>query len=388
MEIDTWKKIIPRPIVWLIHSFIFSLALILSTGLLNAIFTYSYAPKNLGDVGLKLQYFTEHKDDYDIIFLGPSTTYFGAIPKLFDDLMITEGKKVKSFNFGIAAANISQIDFYLEKILALKPAKLKWIFLDCAFDLFDTHFPTSPTELYWHTPGKTLENFRLILESHKNWQVKTIEIFTNFKSFLYRELGIGQLSTLGQERMLGLYLLTSVSSENKSPERLIQESGYYAIEWLPNLEKWKNRFLGQSLEDYKTKLKKEQSQPQSTQPYLALNPSQKSYKLKMIQKIASRFDREKYMGNNQREPIFLIPPTLDSEINRSPIIEAYNLGYIPTVFAFNDPKKFTNLYQVDRRIDSVHLNQQGSQEFTSFLADTFSRYLRIDPEKLDNLPYL
>lgn len=378
----------PRPIVWLIYSLIFSVALILSTGLLNTIFPYSYAPKNLGDVGLKLQYFTEHKDEYDIIFLGPSTTYFGVIPKVFDDLITREGQTVKSFNFGISAANLSQIDFYLENILALEPAKLKWIFLDCAFDIFDTHFPTTPTELYWHTPGKTLENFRLILESHKNWQVKTIEIFANFKSFFYRELGIGQLSTLWQEKILGLYLLTSASSENKSPERLIQEAGYYSIEWLPNVDKWKSKFLGQGLENYKNQLKSEQSQPETNQQDWALNPSEKSYKLDLMKKIVSRFDRENSVGDRKIEPIFLIPPILESEINRTPIVEAYNLGYLQKVFAFNDPQNFKNLYRVDRRIDSVHLNHQGSQEFTSFLADRFSRYLKRTPEKLNDFTSL
>lgn len=361
MEIEIWQKIMPRPIVWLIHSLIFTLALIFSTGLVNTVYPYFFSPKNLGDVGIKLQYFTEHKDDYDIVFLGPSTTYFGVMPKLFDEVVTTEGTRVKSFNFGMSAANISQVDFYLKKIIDLKPAKLKWIFIDCTFNVFDSHFPTSSIELYWHTPGKTLENFRLILESSHNWNVKTVEMFTNLKSFLYRGLGIGQFSTLWQERILGLYLLTSASSEKKSPEKLIQESGYYAIEWLPHLEKWKKRFLGQSLELYQTELQKELSQPETTQPDSAVNDSGKNYQLEMIKKIALRFDREENTGNTQIKPIFLIPPILESEIYHSTIMKAYILGYIPTLFAFNNPKKYTNLYQVDRRIDSVHLNLQGSQ---------------------------
>jgi hypothetical protein len=382
VEIDIWKKIVPRPLVLFVYSLIFLLALISTAGLTNTFLPYSYTPKNLGDVGIKLQYFTEHKDDYNVIFLGPSSTYFGVIPKLFDELMKTKGESIKSFNFGISGANISQVDFYLKNILALKPAKLKWIFIDCPVDLFDTHFPTSATELYWHTPRKTIENFRLIIESSDNWKIKIIEIFTNFKSFFYRYLGIGQLSNMWQERILDFDLFNSYPSAKIAPKKLIQESGYYAIEWLPNIDKWKQRFLGDNLDTYKKYLKKEQTKSENEQQYSVFNNSEKPYELKMIKKIVSRFDREKYINNNEIEPIFFLPPVLENEVNRYTIVKAYDLGYIPTIFIFNNPNIFANLYQLDRRIDTVHLNQQGAEELTISMADKFSQYLRLSPEKL------
>lgn len=132
-----------RPLFILLLNLLFILTLFLYNGFLNTVFPYSDIPQNHDETSVKWKYFSQHKDNYDIIFLGASTTHFGVIPKLFDKFMAKEGRNVKSFNFGIQGANPSQVDFYLQKILAIKPANLKWIFLDCALDLYIVEFPTS-----------------------------------------------------------------------------------------------------------------------------------------------------------------------------------------------------------------------------------------------------
>lgn len=137
-------------------------------------------PQGLGDVSVKYQYFAQHKDDYDIVFLGASTTYQEVIPNLFDELIAAKGNNVKSFNLGIAGANVAEMDFYLQKVLALKPAKLKWIFLDCFFDVLNENgVPNSAKKVYWHTPRKTIENFQLIAESNQSLQRKLKAIYSN-----------------------------------------------------------------------------------------------------------------------------------------------------------------------------------------------------------------
>ncbi|MEH1980812.1 hypothetical protein [Nostoc sp.] len=364
-----------RPLVMFGYSLIFIITIFLCSGFLNIVLPYYKTIQNLGEISVKWQYLTEHKDDYDAIFLGPSTTYFGVIPKLFDEYMITEGKSVKSFNFGIAGANVSEIDFYLQKILALKPANLKWIFLDCSVDLFTNIGSTSAQEIYWHTPRKTIENFQLILESSiDSWQVKAPYIYANFQSFIYRWLGIGQLSTFWQERILNLDLSNADPLAKVSEDRLLQESGYYAIDWQKKAEKWKTIFRTNGLDTYQKNLKNEQIKLATLNSESAFNNPSIIYGSKMVKNIASRIEQQQ-INNKKIEAVFFIPPLLETDSNPSALYKAYQSGYIDTLFAFNNPNKFSNLYEVDRRIDSAHLNYQGAQEFTLLLASKFAQYL-------------
>ncbi|MBH8578102.1 hypothetical protein I8752_35200 [Nostocaceae cyanobacterium CENA369] len=362
------------------YSLVFILTIILSSGFLNIILPYSKTIQNLGEISVKWQYFTEHKDDYNAIFLGPSTTYFGVVPKLFDEYMTTEGKNVKSFNFGISGANVAEIDFYLQKILELKPANLKWIFLDCSVDLFTNYGATSAQEIYWHTPGKTLENFKLILESSiDSWPVKVSYLSANFQSFIYRWLGLGQFANLWQEKILNIDLSNPDPLAKVSEDKLLQESGYYAIDWQQKAEKWQTLFRANGLNTYLKNLKKEQLKLADSDS--EFNTSSTIYGVQMMRNITAKIKQFR-QNNNKVEAIFFIPPLLEIDSNFSALYKAYKSGYIETLFNFNVPNKFTNLYEVNRRIDSAHLNHQGAQEFTLLLASEFKQHLNNSEEKL------
>lgn len=380
MHVDICKTIVPRPIVMFFYSLIFMLALISTAGLINTVLPSYNIPQNLGDISIKFQYFTDHKDDYDVIFFGPSTTYQGVIPKVFDESMAADGKNVRSFNFGIMAANVAEMDFYLQKILALKPANLKWIFLDCLVNFFVDEAPTSAKNVYWHTPFKTVENFQLIAESTYTLKEKIGGFYANSITFLYRWLGIGYFYNFLQQRAdtLPSYGLQKIIYGDK----LLQEAGYYSMDWMQNSEEWKKTFQANYLESYQRRLKQAKlgvvaRDNTSTDP---LN----SYGFKMIKKIVSRIDNFDEISKNKVVPIFFIPPILDSDADHSSIMRAYKLGYISTLFAFNNPNTFATLYELDRRSDGRHLNHQGAQEFTRALAAKFSQHLKLSQEKLDN----
>jgi hypothetical protein len=371
MNVNTWEKTIPKPIIMFFYGIIFILALISSAGLLNTVSPASNIPENLGDITTKFEYFAKHKDDYDAIFLGPSTTYQGVIPKIFDETMAKTGNSIKSFNFGIMAANVAEMDFYLQKILDLKPANLKWIFLDCVVNIFMENSPTASKNVYWHTPLKTIENFHLIAESNYNLKDRIIGCYANFVSFLYRWLGIGYFSNSWQQQ--GDKLQPDGLPTVVSNDRLLEEAGYYSMDWMKDHEKRKQVFQFNYLESYKKRLKEAKSgvfeqKDTSGQRF-------NSYGIKMIKQIVARIDSSEKVSKNKILPIFFIPPVLDDDVDHFPIIKAYELGYIPTLFAFNDPNTFAALYGIDSRADGRHLNHQGAQEFTRILAAEFSEHL-------------
>lgn len=370
-----------RPAFIFLYSLMFLLALIVTTGLINLISPPFQSLQGTGDVGVKFQYFTEHKDDYDIIFLGPSTTYHGIIPKLFDELMTANGYQVKSFNLGIPGANVAEMDFYLQKVLALKPTKLKWIFLDCIFDVFnEEEEPAAIKNVYWHTPEKTIENFRLIFESNRSLLVKIKAFYTNFISFLYHWFGIGDFSNFLQQRK-------EVLSNGISGEKLLQEAGYYAIDWMDNGEKRKRLFLSNYGEAYQQRLVKAKVVLfEQDDTYNAYKYPLTKYGIKIFKDFVAKVDELEKVTKIKVEPIFLIPPTLHPEIahSASAIIKAFELGYIPTLFDFNHPNTLPNLYEMSNRIDDLHLNHQGAEKLTHILAIKFSEYLKLFEKEVAN----
>ncbi|MBD2677420.1 MULTISPECIES: hypothetical protein [Nostoc] len=361
-----------KPIFILLYGWIFILCLILTNGLINLFLPTSNMHQNLGDVSAKLAYFTKHKDNYDIIFLGPSTTYYGVIPKIFDESIAANGNNLKSFNFGIMSANVAEMDFYLQKILALKPAKLKWIFLDCLVNSFVEETPTATKNVYWHTPIKTLENIKLISESTLNLPIKIIALYANSVSFIHNWLGIGNFSDYVNPRI-------TATPGGILSDRVIQESGYYAMDWMNDIEQLDRIFQEKYLQIYQQELKQAKSESADSQN-ISKYPLD-SYAIKIIKKMIDRINNQEKITHNKIEPIFLIPPALNADVEHTPIMRAFNLGYVSTLFAFNNPNKFPSLFELANRSDQRHLNYQGSEKFTKILAAEFSNHLKLSEQR-------
>ena len=69
------------------------------------------------------------------------------------------------------------------------------------------------------------------------------------------------------------------------------------------------------------------------------------------------------------EPLFVIAPvtTGEEELRRLP-----ERGVVRTLLAFNDPAAYPDLYEVDARADTMHLNERGALRFTQLLAERFA----------------
>ena len=85
------------------------------------------------DIAAKWRYYAENKDRFDTIFVGSSRIQNHLMPALFDRLATEGGKPVKSFNAGVSSMHTPEDGWFLEQILARKPARLRWVFLELDF---------------------------------------------------------------------------------------------------------------------------------------------------------------------------------------------------------------------------------------------------------------
>ena len=81
----------------------------------------------------KLAHLAAHGGEYDAIFVGSSRIQNHLMPALFDRLTAEGGKAVKSFNAGVSSMHTPEDGWFLEQILARKPARLRWVFLEIDF---------------------------------------------------------------------------------------------------------------------------------------------------------------------------------------------------------------------------------------------------------------
>jgi hypothetical protein len=75
------------------------------------------------DLDEKLRYFTEHKDEFDLLFVGSSATFRNYVPRVVDAELAAEGLEITSFNFGVVGFRSFETDFMVKWILAQHPAR-------------------------------------------------------------------------------------------------------------------------------------------------------------------------------------------------------------------------------------------------------------------------
>jgi len=147
---------------------------------------------------------------------------------------------------------------------------------------------------------------------------------------------------------------------------LAQQSGYYALDWKTG-GKYKKRHqdLLDNLDNYYEEVDKIKEVNTSKNNF-------KTYSFKVLENMCNK------LKNQGIKPLLFITPILKSEASTT--INLYKHGDSSTLFGFNNPDTFPNLYQVNRRFDFLHLNDQGAKEFTHYLAEQFAKYLETQQD--------
>ncbi|MEB3883316.1 hypothetical protein [Lyngbya sp. CCY1209] len=322
-------------------------------------------------VSAKLNQFSEKKDEYQAIFIGSSRIYRHIVPSQFDRLMASQGYPIQSYNFGVSGMTVPETHFVLQQILAMTPQNLEFVFLEL-YDvnlLIDDQNLRTERVIYWHTWEHTLWIYQLlwlnVLNEKRNIVLNLKKIYSHTLPLLYN------LTNLGQgDRWIRRILPptegvdTTLNPRGDTAYGTPGIDGYLALddEPGPNFQKRHQEFL-ENLDTYHEKV-------QSITPTPERRAAPTSDQLKAIE------DLIKTVRDSGATPVFIITPVLEKETH---LIAAHTRGYIPLLFAFNDPIEFPTLYDENKRFDLDHLNHGGATEFSKLLAERFSNYL--DGEK-------
>jgi hypothetical protein len=311
------------------------------------------------DLDEKLRYFTEHKDEFDLLFVGSSATFRNYVPRVVDAELAAEGLEITSFNFGVVGFRSFETDFMVKWILAQHPARLRWMVIepptfDPPFEYESIQAEKTELAVHSHTPEETF----LILRSV--WLSKA-------------PLGLRVSETIRHLKLLGLNL----GNIGRAPAAVLQRLNYDP-DWVPPA--WLAEAHGfQSTED----------RPGFTEPDPKDDPlrDHEAYSRKLL--AVDRANRspvslETYNLTALRrqvevlraagvEPIYGVSPIV---FVAPEVLALDQLGELPHLLPFHLPKSYPRLFAVEKRVDASHLRGAGAVEFSQVLAPRLAEILK------------
>lgn len=325
------------------------LAFVVGSWLLHAVLPPAI-PKG---VEAKLKFFTEHKDEFDTVFLGTSHFYYAISPDIFDETTRANGLQTRTFNFGIDAMHPPENFYVLEQILKTRPRNLKWVVVEMGeiqVKWTDEELSTQRL-LYWHDWPRTALTLRKALDPRGDakWYGKIARLWLRRRELTANLLLFAkQFANAG--RATDFFL-----SRNRD------DSAQSKLELGPKQDGYRLAGAAMSAElaaGFQQRLAQELSGSRSK----ILDPS-------TDQAYRHAAEQIRHAGAN---PIFIVTPILW----QSPLRFRQSPPPGP-LLSFNDAKAHPSLYKSGVRVDDSHLTKEGSDEFTRLIARELLRQSRL-----------
>ncbi len=338
----------PRPLLLAL----FVLGFLITSALLRTLGGHP----DLGLLDDKLRYFTAHKDRYDLVFFGSSRVYRGIIPPLFDKEVAAHGRAVRSFNFGIAGMQPHEANALMRRVLALEPARLRWVVVELDDWDPDVH-PENRFKrrgVFWHDLPETLSALHSTLLIDASL-VKRLDLLSMHVLHLaVRSFGVGRGPDMARSAITRRARAQEPAPSDDQPLFTHQGFGPFT-ERSYRSHPARRRFLD-SLDAYANDVAGLASGNASNASLRRYNRRALAEQIAMVRQTGA-------------EPIHLVPPIPDATPQ---LFALQRQGYVPWLLSFNDPVADQDLLATANRFDREHLTQEGAEAFTRRLASRFA----------------
>lgn len=299
---------------------------------------------SLGNLTRKYQHIVDHGADYSLVYVGSSRVFHEFIPARFDAELAARGHTVGSFNFGQDGMWPPESFYLLRKILAARPARLKWVLVDLMGIRPELEgSETTLRAIYWHDLHHTWIALRHIIETAENGRrtvpEKLLACLHHSGLFLQRSCSLGT-GHRQLELLLGL-------KQRKTPVE-VTDGGYEPGKPGPLDGNQRATFL-------------------AALGGLKRNPQPRPIPASFRDALATITADVRAAG---AEPVFVVASNL---YGAERFTDWPPAGV--TVLAFDDPEKYAQLYDPDHRFDPHHLDPAGAEDFTRLLAARFAELL-------------
>lgn len=295
----------------------------------------------VGTLWKKNQHLQEHRDDYNLVYVGSSRVYHEFIPEQFDAHLAKKGAKVKSLNFGQDGMWPPESFYMVRQVLKERPPNLKWVFIDLMHfkGLLQGH-ETTLRALYWHDLHHTRAAIEHTLtediKGQTTWGEKARVCWQHFTLWTQNATNAGAGSQ---------YFRINMKMEREKKAEPLKDGG-----WEPG---GNEGLKGREREVFEAEIARLRAgvPPEPISPVLR---KELDALIKEVRAIGA-------------EPVFVVAATIRGE-------ERFSDWPPPgvKVLRLDDPDKYPQLYDPDRRYDSSHLTPAGAVEYTRILAEQFA----------------
>lgn len=318
----------------------------------------------------KFDYFRDHKDEYDAVYIGSSRVFRSFDPLIIDPVIEAERKPFHSFNLGIGGMVSFEMDFLLKQIVALEPARLKWIFIEGGPWEPDAYFlgnTWSSRSIFWHDTDGMRTVWTATLVSDRPWlnhegRVGKVELL-----WTHLRLYGMKVSNMAQGERIAKNLVGSSADPLRralSPAQLEEGRGFQALDKLLNDEagNWRQKLVN---DPNRFKI--------SVAGISAHNAAEIDLSHYDFDALRAQYQVARSIGARL---VIVVPPMNEGAPDR---LRLHERGDIPDLVDFNSPERYPQLFEFENRFDEQHLNRRGAEEFSRLFAAEALRILKQSP---------
>jgi hypothetical protein len=294
---------------------------------------------------------------YDLLFLGPSTTYNHINAELFEQRLKASDHAVHVFNFGTPAMQLCEADSIVRHLLVMDDLDIKWIFFDLDLaNIAHKQNPLSRRFIAWHDLPGLVCDIRTTISTDLPVGEQLTRLYNGIRAFAYRSSNAGTLAEIIKDRVIAPAL---TDEEEKYLD--FGKQGFLAIDYGVPYTPRRNQSYLIGLSQYQQRREHTAADSNEYDNFRRFVQGF-VYQKKMVDRLAAR----------SIQSAFFVSPDLNRDDAYLGAI-AHETGRV--VFAFNDINAYPRLYRVDYRFGLHHLNGSGANLLTGLLAEQFSRYL-------------
>ncbi len=338
-------------------------------------------------VTARFAYFADHRDEFDVLFIGNSRVRHHVDPEVFDQRMKELGKPSHSFNFGLGSVNNTESLFLVDQVLALKPDKLRLVIVDPGDQRTGVRKKNAMSERFiaWHDLAHTLEIGHAIsqrkLSTAKQYEKLYAKLKPHLLAFFYNTTNYGRGASWVAYMLRRLGPLTGSESELDANYRVHLEHIAKRRGFVPMTDKVG---LPEFLEKGTLKTVRRNRR--------AFRRSSKRAMRKVKRRLAAGRRRKRKLTPYERryaqalvalgekygvELIVLLNPRPDTGGDH--LRRAAAAGVLPKFLDYSDPRAFPAYFDPKNRFEGSHLHAKATPAFTKLLADDAAKLVGSAP---------
>jgi hypothetical protein len=306
--------------------------------------------------------FMADKDAYDVLFLGSSRFYRGVIPDVFDKRLGKLGHPLRSYNLGMRGMLPHEVNELLRRVLAERPARLRWIVMELADWAPRRKNYFTHRAIAWHDLTETLSAIGTRWREDEPLLTRLDDVRIQLLQCAARACALGLAAEGVRERFDDWTHPDRPVAVDKDFERLLVTRGFApftSAEHRQGATANHRREFQASRDEF---LRHAKRLPK-------LNAAQVPFESFNLPALQAQIEA---VGHAGVSIVYVIPPSYEEV----PVLHGLaRVGHVPRLLAFDDPRSYPEFYQVNRRFDLRHLNQEGAERFSRVLAEGFAQQL-------------